>query len=176
MIKLIMSIDQNYGIAKEGKLAYSSKTDLKRFKLLTNNSTIVMGRKTWDSLPQKPLKKRHNLVYSKNKELQDNNNFSFKDQPFFFDNFKEMFFYWVNHLYIGLDHNLWIIGGNSVIEEYFSLIQEFHITEFQANFGCDTFCNKLKELKNKDKFKIIQNDYISPDNEISHKYIVYKRI
>lgn len=175
MIKLIMSIDQNYGIAKEGKLAYSSKTDLKRFKLLTNNSTIIMGRKTWDSLPQKPLKNRHNLIYSRNKELQ-NNNFSLNCQPYFFNNFKELYNTWKNDLCDDLNDDLWIIGGNSVIEEYFDFIQEFHITEFQANFNCDVFCHKLKELKNKDKFKIIQNDYISPDNEISHKYIVYKRI
>lgn len=176
MIKLIMSIDQNYGIAKEGKLAYSSKTDLKRFRLLTNNSTIIMGRKTWDSLPQKPLKNRHNLVYSNNEELQKNNNFSLKDRPYFFDCSSYVLHKWSKDLNSSLNGDLWIIGGNSVIEEYFNLIQEFHITEFQANFDCDTFCHKLKELKNEDKFKIIQNNYISPDNEINHKYIVYKRI
>ena len=59
-IHLIWAQDQNGGIGEEGQLPWHISEDLKKFKSLTMNSTIIMGRKTWDSLPTKPLPKRKN--------------------------------------------------------------------------------------------------------------------
>ena len=64
-VHLIWAQDFNGGIGVSGKLPWHIKEDLKNFKTLTLNSTIIMGRKTWDSLPIKPLPKRKNLVLSK---------------------------------------------------------------------------------------------------------------
>ena len=66
-IHLIWAQDSNGGIGKLNKLPWHISEDLKNFKNLTINSTIVMGRKTWDSLPIKPLPKRRNIVISSNK-------------------------------------------------------------------------------------------------------------
>ena len=63
-IHLIWAQDSNGGIGKDGNLPWHISEDLKQFKKLTINSTIVMGRKTWDSLPIKPLPKRRNIVLS----------------------------------------------------------------------------------------------------------------
>ena len=57
-IHLIWAQDQNGGIGKNGNLPWHISEDLKNFKKITFGSTIVMGRKTWDSLPIKPLPKR----------------------------------------------------------------------------------------------------------------------
>ena len=63
-IHLIWAQDENGGIGKEGKLPWHISEDLKNFKKLTLNSTILMGRKTWESLPIRPLPKRRNIVLS----------------------------------------------------------------------------------------------------------------
>ena len=61
-IHLIWAQDEKGGIGKNGQLPWHIIEDLKNFKLLTKNSTIIMGRKTWDSLPIKPLPERENIV------------------------------------------------------------------------------------------------------------------
>ena len=63
-IHLIWAQDENGGIGKNGKLPWYISEDLKKFKKITSNSTIIMGRKTWESLPMKPLPNRDNIVLS----------------------------------------------------------------------------------------------------------------
>ncbi|CAI8038326.1 Dihydrofolate reductase [Geodia barretti] len=53
-----------------GTLPWHYSADLKRFKRVTLNSTIIMGRKTWDSLPIQPLPERQNIVITRNKSLE----------------------------------------------------------------------------------------------------------
>ena len=65
-IHLIWAQEHDGGIGKNGQLPWHIPEDLKNFKKITLNSTIVMGRKTWDSLPFKPLPKRKNIIFTKN--------------------------------------------------------------------------------------------------------------
>lgn len=62
MISAIVAVDANWGIGYNGQLLEYISDDLKRFKELTSNNTVVMGRKTWESLPNKPLPNRFNIV------------------------------------------------------------------------------------------------------------------
>lgn len=62
MIGVIAALDRARLIGKNGTLPWHYPADLKRFRRLTVGHTVVMGRKTWASLPKKPLAKRHNLV------------------------------------------------------------------------------------------------------------------
>jgi dihydrofolate reductase len=62
---IIVSADANGLIGKEGKLPWRIPEELKFFKETTMGSPVIMGRKTWESLPKKPLPGRHNIVLSK---------------------------------------------------------------------------------------------------------------
>lgn len=62
MISAIVAVDNNWGIGFNGDLLEHIPEDLKYFKELTSNNWVVMGRKTWDSLPKKPLSNRQHLV------------------------------------------------------------------------------------------------------------------
>lgn len=64
MISAIVAVDNNWGIGFNGELLERIPEDLKYFKQLTINNIVVMGRKTWDSLPKKPLPNRLNMVIS----------------------------------------------------------------------------------------------------------------
>ena len=63
-VHLIWAQDLNGGIGRDGKLPWYIPEDLKNFKKITTQSIVIMGRKTWDSLPLKPLPKRRNIVLS----------------------------------------------------------------------------------------------------------------
>ena len=71
MINIIVAMTKDQGIGYNNKLPWYIPDDLKRFKKLTSNSVIVMGRKTWDSLPIKPLPNRINYVLSKNQVITE---------------------------------------------------------------------------------------------------------
>ena len=69
MINIIAAIAENNAIGLKGQLLYWLPADLKRFKALTTGHTIIMGRKTFDSLPKGALPNRRNVVLSRSKKF-----------------------------------------------------------------------------------------------------------
>lgn len=67
MVILIAAIDFGLGIGKDGKIPWRAPADMKRFSAVTTGHPVIMGRKTWDSLPEKfrPLPNRTNFVVSR---------------------------------------------------------------------------------------------------------------
>jgi dihydrofolate reductase len=66
-IVLVVAAAENGVIGKDGAIPWRISEDMKRFKALTMGHTVVMGRKTWDSLPKKPLPGRANVVVTRQK-------------------------------------------------------------------------------------------------------------
>ena len=71
MISIIVAIAENRAIGLENKLIYWLPNDLKRFKQLTTGNTIIMGRRTFESLPKGALPNRRNIVLSRNGKAED---------------------------------------------------------------------------------------------------------
>ena len=69
MINIIAAVAKNNAIGFQNKLIYWLPNDLKRFKALTTGNTIIMGRKTFESLPKGALPNRRNIVVSRNTNL-----------------------------------------------------------------------------------------------------------
>ena len=67
MITLVLAMAKNGVIGKRGAIPWRIADDLKRFKQLTMGKPVIMGRKTWDSLPKKPLPGRDNIVVTRQK-------------------------------------------------------------------------------------------------------------
>ena len=65
MITLVLAMAENGVIGNKGKIPWRIADDMKRFKALTIGKPVVMGRKTWDSLPKKPLPGRRNVVMTR---------------------------------------------------------------------------------------------------------------
>ena len=147
-IHLIWAQDINGGIGKSGALPWHIPEDLKNFKKLTLNSIIIMGRKTWESLPVKPLPKRENIVLSKNSVLEVKCFNSIEECIEYFndDNISKAF----------------VIGGAKVYKNFFHRADELHITLVeQITEGIDTyFPVTLGEIMNKYK-KIEENTLTS---------------
>ncbi len=127
MIRAILACDQEWGIGKNGALPWPhNSADLKWFKEHTNNSTIVMGRKTWESLPVKPLPNRENIVVTSN-VLQG---------P---DVVVDMRSFYKILPQIKFQKDVWIIGGAQLIEHCLDIIDEFYLSRIQGKYDCDTF-------------------------------------
>ena len=69
MFKIIACINQKRALGKDGKLLYTIKNDLANFKRMTVGNVVIMGRKTFESLPNgEPLKDRINIILTSNEE------------------------------------------------------------------------------------------------------------
>lgn len=126
-ISIIVAVSQNNAIGKDNKLLYWLPNDLKRFKALTTGHTIIMGRKTFESLPKGALPNRRNIV------LSTQNNIHFPGVEVF-SSLKDA----INHC--NADEEIFIIGGESVYKQAMEIANQLYITQIDdiAN-GADVF-------------------------------------
>ena len=135
-IHLIWAQEINGGIGKNGKLPWHISEDLQNFKKLTLDSTILMGRKTWESLPMGPLSKRRNIVLS-SKEVSDAECYTSIEEC-------------IKKLNDEGIEKLFVIGGSTVYRNFIHRADELHITNVdERTEGIDTyFPITMLEIKN----------------------------
>lgn len=128
-IALIVAYNKNNGIGKDGKLLYHIPNDLKHFKEVTDKYPIVMGRKTFESLPNGALPNRENIVISKNKKNIDG--------AITFDNLGLVIQYISEKGY----EKVFFIGGGQIYKEVLKLnwITTMYITYIDDDKEADTF-------------------------------------
>ena len=126
-VKAILACDADWGIGKDGDLPWPhNPADLKWFKQSTLNHTVVMGKATWDSLPVKPLPNRVNVVVSSSDILAKVDVLSITDLRRRLSS-------------MDTDQDVWIIGGARLIEGMMDYIDEFHLSQINGTYNCDTF-------------------------------------
>ncbi len=69
-IAFVVAVSRNGVIGRAGGLPWHISSDLKRFKAITMGKPLIMGRKTWESLPKKPLPGRPNIVITRQKNYR----------------------------------------------------------------------------------------------------------
>ena len=119
MISIIAAIDRRRGIGFQNKLLFWLPNDLKRFKALTTGHTILMGRRTFESLPKGALPNRRNVVLSSNPALKCTGaeRFASLDEAL---------------AHCAADELIYIIGGASLYSQAMSLADELCLTEIDA--------------------------------------------
>lgn len=131
MIRAILAHDAMWGIGKHGDLPWPKNSDdLQWFKETTQDSVVVMGRKTWESLPVKPLPNRTNVVVSNT--IKQNNEIEVIKS----DIYKSRL------VTINYTDNVWIIGGAKLLEDSLNIIDELWLNNVGGNYECDTFLPK----------------------------------
>jgi dihydrofolate reductase len=146
MINAIFACDEEWGIGKNGQLPWPhNSSDLKWFKQLTENSTVIMGRKTWESLPIQPLPNRKNIVVSST-QLENVQTISIDS---------------VEKYCMFSSAPIWIIGGSQLVEYCLNIIDSIYISNISEKYDCDIFLPKNKILE---KFYAIKNEKINDLN------------
>ena len=131
-IKMILAMDENNTIGNDGDLPWKLKSDMKRFRELTTGdgfNAVVMGRKTWNSIPEKyrPLPDRLNIVMSRDSKLSLQG--------------AEVALYDGRAIEIGYSEgceDLWVIGGSEIYRLFLPKCDEIHLTRVHEKIGGDT--------------------------------------
>ncbi len=135
MLRMIVAHDLNRAIGKDGDLPWKQKSDLAHFKRMTMGSNLIMGRKTWDSLPGK-LPGREHFVLSRG-EVAGVEVISFEQ---------------------AIEMEGWIIGGGQIYELFLPFVSEIHVTIIQTEIeNADTFFPDFNG------FKLLSTDGFAAD-------------
>lgn len=168
MISAIVAVDENWGIGFNGDLLEKIPEDLKRFKKLTKGNVVVMGRKTWDSLPNKPLPDRLNIIISR--------------QPQFVD------FLTVS---IGMEEakvrakaaskdpedEWFVIGGGQIYKELLPFCDRVYVTKiFKSHENVDTYFPNLDEPEEWNTWKVVDQSKTCIYNDVMYQFWIYDRI
>lgn len=158
-VSIIVAVSRNQVIGKDNQLIWKLSADLKRFKALTTGHTIIMGRKTFDSIG-KPLPDRTSIVITRQKDYKIEGCIV------------------VNSLEEALEKSadqqeVFIIGGGSIYAEALTKANKIFYTKVHKNFDGDTFFPVL-DLK---IWESIERRDCMPDekNEFPYSFIEYKR-
>ena len=164
MISAIVAVDENWGIGFNGELLEKIPEDIKQFRLLTHKRTILMGRKTWDSLPKKPLPDRLNLVITREERKFDNMTV--------FINMEEAK---VRAKEAAKNHNdeWFVIGGGQIYKELLPFCDRVYITKiFKSHNNVDTYFPMLDQKE----WEIAHQSEILTFNDLQYQFLTYDRI
>ncbi len=158
-ITIIAAIGKNNELGFKNKLIWNIKEDLKRFKKLTIGHSIIMGRKTFESI-SKSLPGRLNIVLTKNKKFKAEN-VSIASNIF-------------EALELTKDDNQpFIIGGSEIYSLFLDMTETIELTRVHDNFKADTF---FPDLNFNDWDKISEKKYYSDNlDNLSFSFITYKK-
>ena len=168
---VIAAADKNLGIGINNELPWRLRDDLKYFSTITTEApegkinAVIMGRKTWESLPGKvrPLKGRLNVVLSRGEVDVPEGVLVASSIDDALEKLGEM----------DEVEEVFIIGGANVYAQAVShpLCKKIYLTEIDGKFECDAFFPEFS----KDKFKKISESDIQEEDGLEYRFIVYER-
>ena len=161
MLSIVVAKAKNNIIGKDNKMIWNLPEDLKRFKELTTNHTMIMGRKTYESLGE-ILQNRKYIVFSRNPDFQVK-----------YDNVHVVRSMLEIQEYIENKEETFVIGGAMIYNIMMPYAKKLYVTEINKNFDGDAFFPKIDEnnWKEVSREKGIQND----ENNFDYDFITYER-
>ena len=161
MLSIIVAKAKNNIIGKDNKLLWHIPDDLKRFKELTINHNIIMGRKTFESIGR-ILPNRKHIIFSQNPDFKIDN-----------ENIEIVHSMLQIQQYIEDENENFVIGGAMIYNLLMPYVTKMYVTEIDKDFEGDTVFPRInpdvwQEVSREDGPKDEENDF-------KYEYVVYKR-
>jgi len=159
-VSIIVAIAKNNAIGKDNDLLWHISNDLKRFKEITKGKWVIMGKRTYFSLPVRPLPNRTNMIITDiSGEKIDNclMAYSIEDAVEKMDGKGENF----------------IIGGGSIYRQFMPFADKLYITRVHKDFEADTFFPEISL----DEWMLTEKTDVLDDNQndFTYSFEIYKR-
>jgi dihydrofolate reductase len=154
-MRAILSADLNWAIGCDGKLLARVPEDMKFFKSTTLGKVVIMGRKTFDSLPKKPLSNRVNIVLTRDKSFEH-------EGVIVLHNLEEA----LKEIKMYMEDEIYIIGGEEIYKLFLPYCTSVYVTKWMEEFDADTFFPNLDAD--------INWEMVSSSEEKEHKGIKFK--
>lgn len=153
-ISIIVALAKNRAIGKNGDLIWHLSNDLKHFKEVTSGHTVIMGYKTYASLPgKKALPKRRNIIISSHLTEAPE---GFEVANSILDTMKMVY----------NEEEVFIIGGGMIYEQFLPMADLLYLTKIDKDYEADTFF----PIINYDRYNLIDLKVIDDDPQIDCSY------
>ena len=158
-LTIIAAASTNNVIGFNNKLIWNIPNDLKRFKELTLGHSVIMGRKTFESLPN-PLPKRRNIIVTKNKDYSRNGIEVTSNIEDAIDLCKS-------------DSQPFIIGGGEIYSQTIEIVDKIELTRVYKDYQGDAFFPDIPL----DKFELANElvNYLDDDSSTKYSFLTYIR-
>ncbi len=160
MISIIVAIAEDNGIGYKNDLLWHLPEDLKRFKKLTLGKTVVMGKKTWESLPKRPLQGRKNVIIT-------------DDRNDIFENCIAAFSIEDAINKCQGDDEVFIIGGGSIYRQFMTYADRLYITHIHRKAPADIYFPEIDPGIWEPVEK--EENPESMVNSVPYTYVIYER-
>ena len=156
-LTIIAAASINNVIGFDNKLIWNIPKDLKRFKELTQGHSVIMGRKTFESLPN-PLPNRRNIVVTRNKNYSPEGIEVFSSIEDAIDACRD-------------DLQSFIIGGGEIYSQTINLVDKIELTRVYKDYQGDAFFPDIPM----DKFKLTNEsvNYLDDDSNTKYSFLTY---
>ena len=161
MISIIVAIAENYAIGKKGDLLCHLPADLKHFKEITSGKTVLMGERTFYSLPKHPLPNRRNIVLT---DVQGKT----------FEGAEAVYSLQDLCAKVQGEEEAFVIGGGMVYRQMMPIADKLYITHIHHSWeDADTFFPEIKE----DEWNLISSEEHKADekNPYDFTFAEYER-
>lgn len=162
MNSIVVAYDLDRTIGRDNQLTWEGQLpeDMRRFRKLTEGTSVIMGRKTWDSLPDafRPLPKRENIVVSLSQV-------AFRGA---------LAAHSIEDAFSKASNKIMVIGGASIYEQALPLVDRVYATEIHTQVGDgDAFFPKLSSTE----WTIAEQEAFYPDekNHFAYNFVTYLR-
>ena len=162
MLSIIVAVAKNNVIGKDNQLIWHLPEDLKRFKRLTTNHTIIMGRKTFESLGRVLPNRKHVILCNDAKMSVDDENVEILDDISKLKKYKDS------------EEENFVIGGATIYKLLMPYADKMYVTHIKEEFEGDVY---FPEISEKD-WKITEREKGLRDekNPFDYEYVTYERI
>ncbi len=158
-ITIVVAIASNYAIGKNNQLLWHLPKDLRHFKDITAGGTVIMGRKTFDSVG-KPLPKRRNIVVTR--------------QPIKIEGCEVVASIEDAIALCKTENEVFIVGGAEIYRQAMHLVNRIYLTIVHHSFDADTF---FPEIDYKDWKETAREDHETDEKHaFSYSFITLERV
>lgn len=161
-MKLIVAVDQNWGIGKNGKLLVSIPADMKFFRETTTGNVVIMGRHTLESFPNGlPLKNRINIVITNNQNYDGKGAIVVHSVEEAMEAAKQY-----------ADKEIYVIGGAAIYKEFLEYCDTAYVTYIDYTYEADCYFPKLTEAEG---WKLTEESEEQTYFDIEYYFRTYKK-
>ncbi len=162
-MKIIVAVDKNWAIGKNGDLLLRIDEDLKRFREITTGNVIILGRKTVETFPnKKPLVDRINIIVTRNSVYKNEEAVVCKSIEEAVEESKKY-----------VDKDIFVVGGGQIYNQMIDMCDTAIVTKIDYAFeNADTFIMNLDESE---EWYISEMSDIFYQQNIPFRYVTYKR-
>ncbi|HOA91456.1 MAG: dihydrofolate reductase [Bacillota bacterium] len=160
MLSIVVAVGKNNIIGKENGLLWHLPNDLKHFRKITEGHTIIMGRKTFESIGRVLPNRRH-IVLTRSSDFQVEGvekASSIEEVLKLVENEEEAF----------------VIGGGEIYRQFLPLVQRIYMTEVDIEKDADVFFPAIDSLE----WKVVEEEpgVLDERNTIPHRFLILERV